>query len=121
MVKDYLTWLEPSLNRVYLVFSDRLGVPPLGIVFRRNQSGGNVGPVMCEWCHSIRPGDHIGLLTVTKNHKKRVGLNLCRDLGCKNRIAEVPGVNDPTETLDSHEKIRRILLRMGEFARHELF
>jgi hypothetical protein len=109
-VKDYLTWIEPSGCRIYLVVSDRLATPPLGITFRRDQSPG-VASAMCEWCQSVRPGDGVGLLSATASSKRRIGIQLCRDLSCKDQLAARVGPMDP----------RKVLRRMVGFARRELF
>src|SRR3954468_3575933 len=84
-IEDYLAWVEPSGARVYLLFDDRKRKLPLGIVFRRDQSAGGGSPRMCEWCHSIRSGDQVSLLTATANSQRRIGIQLCRDLSCKSK------------------------------------
>jgi hypothetical protein len=65
LAKDYLTWVEPSGNRTYLVFQDESFKGPLGVVFRRNQSLGPGVAAMCEWCHSVRSGDEVGDLALS--------------------------------------------------------
>jgi hypothetical protein len=79
-VRDYLHWLEPSQCRVYLVFKDPSFKAPLGLVFRRDQTMGPSVAAMCEWCHAVRSGNEIGILTATCDSKKRIGVSLCRDL-----------------------------------------
>lgn len=120
IVKDYLTWVEPSGYRVYLVFSDRLGAPPLGIVFRRDQSAGTAA-AMCEWCHSVRTGDGVSVLSANSSSRKRVGLHLCRDLSCKEKAESEPGVHDFPISQSPQEKIKRIIGKMAAFARREIF
>src|SRR5947209_136067 len=118
LVKDYLSWLEPSGNRVYLVFRD--GESRLGIVFRRDQGAGT-SAVMCEWCHSVRGGDSVGLLTAKAAANRRVGIHLCRDLSCKDKLEVAPGIHDLQESVEPRERARRILGRISVFARRELF
>lgn len=120
LVKDYLTWSDPGGHRVFLVFSEPGQRNALGIVFRRSSSG-SVPPQMCEWCHSVRGGDGVMLMTATASSQKRVGLHLCRDLGCKVRVEEAPGSNDFAESLTSHQRTQRILQRMSQFARRAIF
>lgn len=120
LVKDYLTWSDPGGHRVYLVFTEPGRKTPLGIVFRRSSSG-TVPPQMCEWCHSVRGGDGVRLLTATASSNKRVGLHLCSDLSCKNKVEEAPGANDFPETLSTRERTQRILQRMSQFARRAIF
>ena len=88
-VRDYLAWTETSGARVYLIF----GIPgthkPLGIIFRRDQSGGDLITQMCDWCHTSGPSSQVGLLTADANTKRRVGVSLCLDLRCKERLEDV--------------------------------
>ncbi|MBC7691238.1 MAG: FBP domain-containing protein [Methylotenera sp.] len=121
IVTDYLTWLEPSGVRAYLVFKDRSEGAPLGISFRRDQGPG-VSPAMCEWCHSVRSGESIGLLSATASSKRRVGIQLCRDLSCKAKVlAEAPGVSDLSSTVSAEAKLAGVVGRMTDFARRQLF
>jgi len=124
LVKDYLTWSDPGGHRVYLVFSEPGSDPKkrnsLGIVFRRSSSG-TVPPQMCEWCHSVRGGDGVMLLTATASTHKRVGIHLCRDLSCKDKAESAPGANDFPESLSARERTQRILQRMSQFARRAIF
>ena len=121
LLKDYLTWTEPSGHRIYLVFNEQDTRRPLGIVFKRGQGAGTAPPQMCEWCHSVRAGDGVGLLTATASSSRRVGLHLCRDLSCKDKVESTPGANDFFESMSSRERIQRIVGRMTEFARRQLF
>ncbi|MGZ3689784.1 MAG: FBP domain-containing protein [Bdellovibrionota bacterium] len=112
-VRDYLTWLEPSGVRVYLVFRDPLGGALLGIVFRRDQ-GNAVEPAMCEWCHSVRGGGSVGLLTARASSRRRIGISLCRDLSCAEK----------SETYDdgsSRLRVKKVIERMTLFARRNIF
>ena len=120
VVKDYLTWLEPSGNRVYLVFKDRPLAQSLGVVFRRDQ-GTSSAATMCEWCHCVRDGGGVGLLMATASSKTSIGIHLCRDLSCKEKVRATPGVHDYPPILDEPAKIRKIISRMADFARRELF
>lgn len=120
LVKDYLTWTEPSGHRVYLVFNDRITGMPLGIVFRQTSTGGVVAQ-MCDWCHSVRGGNAVSLLTATASSNRRVGLYLCHNLSCMEKTEEAPGVDDIPVLMLPRERIQKLIKRMGEFARRELF
>jgi hypothetical protein len=120
VVKDYFAWTEPSGFRIYLVLADRLKRLPMGIVFRRDQSGGDT-PRMCEWCHSVRGGNAVTLLTAAASEKRRVGLHLCGDLSCKDRVDAAPGPDDVPQVLSGVARLRRITERMGDFARRTCF
>src|SRR5688572_26130790 len=72
LVKNYLAWPEASGARVFLVFEDPSSRKPFGIVFRQEQASFGQAACMCEWCHSVRSGNGVGLLTATSNDSTRV-------------------------------------------------
>jgi len=86
-VRDYLAWVDPYGVRVFLVFQTPGTQRPIGIAFRRDQQGDKtLTSRLCEWCHSNGTADQIGLLTTDLDAKRRVGVNLCRDLRCGERL-----------------------------------
>jgi hypothetical protein len=117
---DYLTWEEPSGSRIYLLFVDPSLRSPLGIVFRRDQSDGDASS-MCEWCHSIRAGNGVSLLTATASTKKRVGIYLCRDLSCKDKLTSDPSPNDIPQFSIQEKRLENVLKRMSSFSKQSLF
>lgn len=119
-VKDYLTWLEPSGVRAYLVFKGESFKAPLGMIFRRDQTMGPSVAAMCEWCHSVRSGNEIGILTVQTQKRKRLGISLCRDLSCAEKIRSTPGASDFNSTLSTQERLSRLAQKMTLFAQREL-
>ena len=68
--------------RVFLLFCDRPGARPRGIVFHRNSGGIPDVVAMCDWCHAIRGHGAVKLMTVRADERRRVGMFLCSDLGC---------------------------------------
>lgn len=120
-LKDYLSWVEPSGHRVYLVFRDHLSGHPMGVVFQRTRGSADASPSMCQWCHAVRPGSAVGLLTTQAGKERRIGIHLCVDLDCKAHAEKGPGKNDFTEGLSGREKIERVVRRMNDFAKHNLF
>jgi hypothetical protein len=120
-VRDYLAWVEPSGHRTYLVFADPAANKARGIVFRRGHQSADSPAAMCDWCHSVRGRGAVGLLTATVSPTNRIGLNLCRDLSCKDKLEKTPGVNDLFESIPPDDKKRRLVERMSEFARRNLF
>jgi len=114
---NYLAWNEPSGVRVYLVFKKPEWPRPVGVVFRRDQPGGSASPAcMCEWCHATGPADEVGLLTVTVNAHRRVGLNLCLNLDCVDKLetsAQLMG-QDASKSVEKHRE------RMAHFCRQVL-
>jgi hypothetical protein len=119
-LKDYMSWVEPSGHRVYLVFEDIGTGHPLGVVFQRT-SGADTKASMCQWCHTVRSGSGVGLLTATASRNHRVGVHVCSSLNCRDNIQAPPGVNDFSEGLSGQERLHRVLARMGEFAKKNLF
>lgn len=121
LVRDYLAWVEPSGHRTYLVFADPAGQKARGIVFRRGHQSADSPAVMCDWCHSVRGRGTVGLLTATVSPTHRIGLNLCRDLSCKEKLDKPPSANDVFESIPADDKKRRLVERMSVFARRNLF
>jgi len=118
-IKDYLSWIEPSGHRVYLVLEDTIDGGVKGIVFQRTHGGPDAPASMCQWCHSVRTGGGVALLTATAGPKRRIGLHLCSDLACKEHL--LPGVQDFQESLSVSERKQRLFQRMREFAKRHLF
>ena len=89
LVRDYRAWVETGGNRVYLVYEDPTTGQPRGVVFRRSESGlhGRLGH-MCGWCHTTGSSDQIGLLTAEESDRRKVGVVVCRDLRCRERLEE---------------------------------
>lgn len=114
VVRDYVAWVEPAGARVFLVFQDPESKRPLGIAFRRDTSGGS--GQMCEWCHSLGTGDEIGLLTADRSSRKRVGIGLCRDLRCREKLEDAANLAGRSDELPK----RQLMERMVRFAREAL-
>jgi hypothetical protein len=114
-VKDYFAWVESSQAKTFLVFcelGDTAGKKPLGIVFKRNP-GSNVS--MCEWCHTIGGGDGVGLLTATASSYRKVGVHVCSDLSCAEKIIAT------VDTGMRRQRVRAVIERMSKFVRQNLF
>lgn len=110
-VRDYLAWRHPSGAYAYLVFSVPGGVPT-GIVFDITGGAGATVPQMCDWCHTSGFGNGVALLTATLNARKRVGVTVCADLSCKQKLEELAN-RGGYSVLPS---MQRLLERMGRFA-----
>jgi len=120
-VKDYVSWVEPSGHRVYLVFEDLVNSRPLGVVFQRTRGAPDTPASMCQWCHSVRSGGAVSLLTTDMGPNRRVGLHLCSNLNCKENALSAPGIHDFSEGVSGRERVQRILQRMNDFAKKNLF
>ena len=116
-VRDYLAWVDPYGVRVFLVFTAPGGKRPMGIAFRRDQQGDKaLAPRMCDWCRTTGGGDQIGLLTTDVDSKRRVGVNLCLDLRCGERLELATNLAGRS-VLD---ETRQMLERMSRFASEAL-
>lgn len=115
IVRGYSAWLHPAGGRVFLLFAVPGGVPT-GVVFEGGGGGGPHVPHMCDWCHAVGPGAHAGMLTAQVNAKKRVGVHVCTDLSCKQKIEEEA---DRTGR-NAQPLIDKLVERMGTFARDAL-
>ena len=115
-VRDYLAWTETSGARVYLVFSAPGSHTPIGLIFRRDSPGSGPGAGMCEWCHHYGATSEVGLLTTDVDNKRRVGVSLCVDLRCKERLEDAAdrGGRHPREVLE------QLQARMFRFAHEAL-
>jgi hypothetical protein len=115
-VRDYLAWTEPTGTRVFLVLPSPAGSLPLGITFRRDAPGGGLGASMCDWCHAYGSAHEIGLLTTDVSSKRRVGVCLCVDLRCKEKL------ESEADRTGRHprELMKPMMERMLRFAREAL-
>ena len=118
-VTDYFAWREPSGHRTFLIIEDRFQSRHFAIALDRTKSPEKV-PMMCNWCHSVRPSKDVALMTISVTRRKRVGIHLCSDISCKENILERPSVNDMRETIDRQEKIVRLNQKVQNFINHEI-
>ncbi|WP_224360756.1 FBP domain-containing protein [Hyalangium versicolor] len=116
-VRDYLAWTETSGARVYLVFTAPGSRKPIGIIFRRDTTdSGAMSSRICDWCHSYGSASEVGLLTTDVNNKRRVGVCLCVDLRCKEKLEDAAdrAGRQPREALEQLKE------RMFRFAHEAL-
>jgi hypothetical protein len=116
---DALIWTMGP--RVFVVLRQRPNARPLGIVFHRNTGGLPDVAAMCEWCHAVRRNAGVTLMSVRADERRRVGLYLCRDIGCLARAHELPAPEDVNDRVDGDERARRTLRRMLDFATRRVF
>jgi hypothetical protein len=115
-VRDYLAWTETSGARVYLIFSAPSSRKTIGIIFRRDSVGGGHTANMCEWCHSYGSSSEVGMLTTDADNKRRVGVHLCVDLRCKEKL------EDAADRSGKHPRaaLEQLRERMFRFAHEAL-
>ncbi len=115
-VRDYLAWVHPAGGRIYLVFAVP-GAVPTGIVFDgKSSSAGASVTSMCDWCHCSSAGTGVGLLTAQLNAKKRVGVHVCWDLSCKQKLEEDANRSGRSVV----PLMQKLVARMGRFASEAL-
>lgn len=115
-VRDYMSWVDPYGVRVFLLFTAPGARQPTGIAFRRDQQGDpTLAPKLCDWCMSPTEAE-VGLLTTDVDSKRRVGVNVCLDLRCGERL-EALADRSGRSALD--EKAR-LMERMARFASEAL-
>ena len=116
-VRDYRAWIETGGARVYVVFEDPGSGRPVGIVFRRATTGGAaIVNRMCDWCHYVGSADEVGMLVAEYSTRRKLGVMLCRDLRCRERVEEAGDLAGR----DTAEARRRVLERIARFAREGL-
>lgn len=108
VVKDYFTWTFG--RRVFLVFAP-LGEAPRGIVFEAD-AGEPLVPHMCNWCQQVGLGARVGLLTARRDRTRTVGVLVCSDLGCRDRLEYVAN----RAGVDVEPSMITLLDRMNRFA-----
>jgi hypothetical protein len=116
-VRDYFAWVDPYGVRVFLLFTAPGGKRPTGIAFRRDQQGDKaLACRVCDWCRSAGTADQIGLLTTDVDSKRRVGVNLCLDLRCGERLEAATNLAG-RNVLDEN---KQLIERMSRFASEAL-
>lgn len=115
IVRDYVAWRHPAGGRVFVVFAVRGGAPT-GIAFDTNGGSGDTVPQMCDWCHHSGVGTQVALLTARLNGKKRLGVHLCSDLSCKQKLEDAAN-RSGTSAADA---VAAVVERMARFAEDAL-
>lgn len=111
-IEHYLAWTEPSGVRIFLLFRKPGTETPIGVAFRRDQQGSAFSPKgVCDWCLHQGPSDEVGLLTATVNSKRRVGVYLCLDLSCLEKLQSVAELTGQ----DFNALAKRLQARMARF------
>lgn len=115
VVRDYLTWSDPSSPRVHVIFAERDVEKPIGVIFEREPVQTGTSSI-CDWCHSHGSSQQIGLLTLRVNATRQVGLCICRDLSCREKI----GNNLSLSPLVAQKRISRVVSQMSAVVRRFL-
>jgi hypothetical protein len=115
-VRDYFAWTEPAGTRVFLVCPSPEGKRPMGLAFRREPQNSGTPSQLCDWCHSYGSSMEIGLLSTDVNSKRRVGVNLCLDLRCKDKLESAADLSGR----HFRDLLPPLLARMNRFAREAL-
>src|SRR6185437_16876833 len=100
---------DPSSHRAYLVVDAPAVSRTIGIAFRRTLGASDAAPAMCQWCHTVRGGGGVSLMTVAVDTTRTIGIYLCSDLQCEQGISDTPGINDLRESLSRTDRMQRLL------------
>ncbi len=108
-VQYYFTWSEPSGVHRYLIFKKPGWEKPMALVFRHvsSMTEGAIGGI-CDWCHTYGTSNQIGLLTTAINSKRTVGMMLCLDLSCGDKIENAPSQSSKSPEIRILETCERI-------------
>ena len=111
-VQYYFTWSESSGVYRYLLFRKPGWETPMGLVFRQGSNTSPEGATggICDWCHTYGSSNQIGLLTTAVTSKRTVGLMLCLDLSCGEKIENAPsqsGKSAEARIVETCERIGR--------------
>lgn len=115
VVRDYFAWTDSSGTRVNLVFSEPDVRKPIGLTFDRPSSGEPTAAI-CDWCHSYGSSNQIGLLTIEASDKRRVGVNLCLDLSCHDKIETNTGLSP----IGAQKRQQAVVAKMSRFVRRTI-
>lgn len=110
VVKDYVAWPHPGGGKVFIVFATPGGAAT-GIAFDTNGAATSV-PAMCSWCHCSAGGTGVGLLTATVNGNKRVGVHVCTDLSCSEKLEDAANRTGASV----RPAMEKLITRIGQFA-----
>lgn len=121
LVRDYFAWTEPGGHRTFLIFNDEETKNLLGVVFKRTQESPDAPAKMCEFCHSVRGHGNISMLSAKVTPNKTIGLHLCRDLSCREKVESIPGTNDLTGSKDRMYRNIVLVERIRKFLRSKIF
>lgn len=113
---DYRTWADVHGQRVFLLFKAPGQQQVTGVVFRRTPSTRGDPPGMCEWCHTFGGRDQVGMLTTDVSSRKRVGVYLCLDLKCRDRVED----DASRRGQSALEAVKALLGRMAHFSEQAL-
>jgi hypothetical protein len=110
-VEHYHSWSDPTGVHGFMVLQKPGWKSAAGLVFERSNGSAHSPARMCEWCHSTGPSDQIGMLTVRVSSKRIIGIILCLDLSCQEKLETVASL-----TGQKADKLTAGMLeRMGRF------
>jgi hypothetical protein len=100
--EHYMTWSDPVGMYQYVLFRKHGREELVGMVFDRSDAGQAGRTQMCCWCQSTGPSDQIDMLTVKVDSRTLVGVVLCIDLSCLDKLE-----NTAKLSKKSHERLAR--------------
>jgi hypothetical protein len=89
----YFSWTSPDGYYAYLVFKKPEWPQPRGVVFRGRNKGDAQSASMCDLCHSFGSANEIGMMLTSVTHKKTIGMMLCLDLNCIDKLETLAAIS----------------------------
>ncbi len=114
--RDFLAWKHPQAGYYFVCVPSRERL--YGMVFRMKAGAGNLFG-QCDLCLASNDEQGVKLATVetVDNPRRQIGLHVCADLGCSERIRGLKAGLFMYETISIGKRIERLQMKMERFAR----
>mgnify|MGYP000106024689 CR=1 FL=1 len=111
----FLSWIHRSQHLGYVITMQKNKLQ--GHILRRTPMQKNNRVCMCDWCLSVYPAQHIAQFTIKKNKHTSIGLYLCDQLDCTDRLHSTTfnNVHNMRETISKTDKMNRLIKNMDAF------
>lgn len=112
---DFLAWKHPRGGSWFVLMP--LGEGWQGMVFQMNAGAGTAGGP-CQLCLATgpEPGTKAALVETWSNPRRKLGLHVCADMGCSQRVRGLRPGRFMSETLSAGRRIERLQMRLAGFA-----
>lgn len=113
---DYIAWKHPDAGSYFVGVDSREKL--YGMVFKMNAGAGNLRG-QCDLCHASNnvQGIKLALVETQENPRRQLGIQVCADLACSERIRGLKAGVFMYETISVGKRIERLQLKLQRFAR----
>lgn len=114
--QDFLAWKHPEAGSYYVCVDSREKL--YGMVFKMNAGAGNLRG-QCDLCHASNniQGIKLALVETQDNPRRQLGVQVCADLACSERIRGLKAGIFMYETISVGKRIERLQMKIERFAR----